>query len=110
MEGFTPQRIRQNRGPTLEFDGRLISDMSTHQAGKMSWNENALWETPGGKWILEIRKCSDREGQQDFATAVVFDQDHDLERKIAVMDALEWVFPAQHWAKRMGWNLVKRID
>lgn len=110
MDDFNPIRIKQNRGPTLEFDGRLIAEMSTFREGKSAWNENALWETPSGKWVLEIRQCSDREGQMDFVDAHVFDQADMGERQIAVMDALNWEFGVQRWAKKMGWELARRVD
>lgn len=110
MSEYSFQRIIPNRGPTLEFNGKIIGEMTTFEDGKASWNEDTLWETPASKWILEVRKCSDHVGHEDMVDVYVFEQADDLERKIAVLDALKWVYPAQDWAKRMGWKLVKRID
>lgn len=111
MTDYEPQIIKQNRGPRIEFDGRMIGEMSTRSDGDLHWIENTLWETPSGKWVLEIRKCSDKEGQQDFAEAHVFDQADDMERKIAVVDALNWEFKAQQWVKKkLGWKLIRRVE
>lgn len=106
---FTPQRIRANKGPVVEFDGRELGGFSTPQAEGGAWTEAVLWETRAGNWILEVRNCSDREGQMDFIDAYVLDQEDILERQVKVMNILKWSRYARDLKKRLGWDMVRRV-
>lgn len=107
---FTPQKIVANKGPTLQFDGNLLIEYSTDpKRQKVRWTEFRLWETPSGAWIMETVGCSDDEAQVDIFDAEVF-RGEVGERPIAVMDWLGWSYPARAIAKKLGWNLIVRID
>lgn len=107
---FTPQKIVANKGPTLQFDGKLLIEYSTDpKKQKVRWTELRLWETPSGAWIMESVGCSDDEAQVDIFDAEVF-RGEVGERPIAVMDWLGWSYPARAIAKKMGWNLIVRVD
>lgn len=109
MTDHTSQRIVQNRGPIIEFDGREVDGYQTRQKGA-AWTEVTLWETRGGAWIVEVANCSDQDGHVDMIDAHVLDNPDMGERQIEAMDAMRWSGYAREMAKRLGWSLIRRVD
>lgn len=109
-DGFEPLSIIQHKGPVVEFDGYELDGFETKQGPGGAWTEAALWETRGGNWVLEVRNCSDQPGHQDFVDAYVLDQDDMLDRQIKVMNILKWSSWAREMAKRLGWDMRRRVD
>jgi hypothetical protein len=110
--GFTRQSITATRGPTYQFDGRLLGEHSTNNNGKRSkWTEIRLWQTVSGKWIAESAGCSDEPGQVDIVDAAVINGDRDGTRmEFQAMDFWGWTSPAKALAKKLGWDLIVVVD
>lgn len=109
---FTPQRVANTRGPTYKFNGKLLGDYSTNPDGRKDrWQEVELWETPAGAWVAVLKGCSDRGREQDIVSATVIEPGgSDLERRIAVLDAMDWTPAARRLAQSLGWKFIVEID
>jgi hypothetical protein len=132
------QEIRQSHGPKIRFNGRLLAQVTMNTDGtKDTWFEAELWETVGGSWIVvsiyRTGTAGHRHRESVEATVIeppvildtmslVFPAQRkpdseiaaerlarDIDRKCAVMDALEWA-PCAHKIRRaMKWKLVKEV-
>ncbi|EQA97263.1 hypothetical protein [Sphingobium sp. HDIP04] len=111
-DGYTHEEIACNRGPTYQFLGKLLGEHTTNpKRDRAKWTEIRLWETPSGKWVAESAGCSDEPGHVDIADAAVIAGDQDgRSMEFQAMDFWGWSSPAKALAKRLGWNLVVRVD
>lgn len=110
-ERFEQQRVEQTRGPTLSFAGRLLGEFSTERPGADRWQEVELWLTPAASYVAVRVGATNLPGETNFITATVLEADmSEVERRMAVMDAFEWSYPAIRLAKMLDWSLTIEVE
>jgi hypothetical protein len=112
------QRLQVNNAPDVHFEGSVIHEYSTQNAGgaKERWTEIRLWETTAGAWIVESVGCSKRAGESNLRDVIVLnpvedgdDAEEIGEQRIAVMDFLGWTHVAKAFARAADWDMVRRV-
>lgn len=114
MDDFTEQRMVQSRGPTIEFEGRLIaSDSFNLKSGHPSKMTMEIWETRGGALIALTRSESlddDPQWRPITIATVVEPGPDESERRFAIMDAFDWEDRARSMVrKQLKWRLVHHV-
>jgi hypothetical protein len=59
--------------PVLSFDGTVLAAVSSSSSYKDRWTELALYESDGGKYVVQTIARSRRENETDWHSARVFD-------------------------------------
>jgi hypothetical protein len=111
-EGFERIRIARTRGPILRFNGKLFCEYEmSSKAHQDRWMTLAVYETPGGAWIVHKAANSDAPGERDFHDAWVIEAPVPMEsRPTLVMEALDWSLPARNMAKQQGWRFEEFVE
>ncbi len=109
---YEAQRVVQQHGPTITFNGRLLGEYDTKGGGDDRWFECELWETAGGAYVAVTIAASDEPGREDYVSAVVIEAGGDEnERRLAVAEAFKWAQGARTLlTKRLGWKLERVVD
>jgi len=108
---YRPITIRQSRGATLKFQGKLLceTEFDTRNADPISIALQ-LWETPTGTWIATSRSEAGDGHTELFATVVDPDVDQ-VDRQCSVMAAWDWHHTARKMVRQqLGWRFVKEIS
>lgn len=101
-EEMEPITIKQDRGPTLKFSGRLIAktEFDMRSGGAMRYE---IWETAGGA-LIAVSKTN-RETR-----AVVVEPGDEFEMRCAVMSFLDWENRARSMVRdQLKWKLVREV-
>lgn len=108
---YTAQRISQDKGPTLNFSGKLVGEWThRHTEDDQRWFDGEVWLTKGGAYIAVIYARSDREGERDLAYALAVEpSDDEFARRCEVMEFFNWRPHARAMAKKMDWKLERDI-
>lgn len=126
---FENIEIKQNRGPTLRFSGKLLAEDSHTTKGRDPFEiRMEIWATPAGALIAaNYSKPADGSGFEDARATVVeptiFDPENDemalsiLDRldeqrmRFAVMDHFDWDRRARSMVrKQLKWSLVQEVS
>jgi hypothetical protein len=86
--GLKPVKIKQNRGPTLKFEGRLIASTE--------------WEARDSLMTFD-------DGRGDYVSAGVIEPADEDEMRFAVLGFWDWTHHARAMVKKLGWSLVREI-
>ncbi len=96
-------KIKQNRGPTYVFDGKLLAETSwkSRHGDEMKLE---LWQTAGGALIPVT--------ESDVETrAIVIEPGEDFAMKCAVMDFWAWENRARSMVRKaLGWGFSMEIE
>lgn len=108
-EGFDAIEIAQMRGPTVEFNGRLLAESEfTARAGQDMALE--IYETEGGALVAVTSSTLPGEtGREDARVTVVPPTDDVQAMRFAVMDAFRWENRARTMARKLGWSLRMEV-
>lgn len=105
--------IKQSRGPTLEFTGRLLCDdeLETrgHQPLKITME---IWETRGGAMVAATySEPIGRAGYEDCRATVVERDDDPLAMRMAVMEHFGWETRARSMVtKKLKWSFRIEVE
>lgn len=107
-DGFEAIEIAQTRGPTVEFNGRLLADATfpTQRSGDMTFE---IYETEGGALVaVSIGEIPGQDHREDSRVVVVPPTDDVQAMRMAVMDAFDWSDRARSMVRKLGW--VMRLE
>jgi hypothetical protein len=128
---FENVQIDQDKGPTVEFTGRLLASDEFETKGRDPLRiKMEIWETQAGHLVAaSYAEPVDREGFENARVTVVkshepieeIDVDGGANWKpikmadpqamrFAVMDAFDWHVRARSMAKKLGWSLRKDVE
>lgn len=117
--------IKQSRGPTLEFQGRLLAH--TEWEARDGLMRLELWQTERGALIPVTRSRFDDEGRRALVSATVVEpyrladqkvavpgevpQTDDALMRFAVMDHFDWTDRARSMVRdQLGWVLKRVVE
>ena len=98
---YEPIQIKQTRGPTLRFDGRLLAE---NTGGPV---ELEIYETRGGALVAVSE--GEMRGGIDTRACVVEPCDDEQAMRLAVMEFFDFDNRARTMARKLGWRLVREI-
>ena len=104
--GYEVVEIVQDRGPTIEFHGKLLgsAEFDTRKGGRV---EMELWQTRGGG-IVGIITHGDHVSAKAFDLG---DYQGEMALRFAVMDFFAWDVRARSMVtKKLGWSLRKDVE
>lgn len=102
-------KIKQSRGPQLEFEGRLLC--STEWDARDSRMRLELWQTKGGSLIPVTIGSPGYEGAREIVTAAVVEAGDEAEMRFAAMSQWDWTDRARSMVrKRLGWKLTLVVE
>lgn len=107
-----PHAIKQSRGPTIEFAGKLLaSDEFTTKGRDPMKIRLEIWETRGGALIAaSYSEPADREGFEDARAEVVEPSENAQAMRFAVMGFFGWDNRARSMARKLGWSLRMEVE
>lgn len=111
-EGMERVEIPQARGPTVEFNGRLLCETSFDtRRGTPLTIHLEVWESAGGALIaVTASTLPGGEGREDCRVTVVPPQDDQQAMRLAVMEHFGWELRARAMVKKIGWSLRLEVD
>lgn len=111
MDDYQPVEIKQNRGPMLEFEGRLLCATSFPVHAKGMTIDLELWETRGGSMVAASFSTPDNGEARTLGEARVIGPGPDEQaRRFAAMDQFEWNDRARSMVrKQLKWKLSRTI-
>lgn len=104
--------IVQAKGPTVEFSGRLLAEISFAMRGRDAL-ELALeiWETQGGALVaVSSSTLPGGTGREDARVTVVPPQDDVHAMRLAVMAAFDWNDRARSMVRKLGWSIRVEVE
>lgn len=109
---FERIEVVQQRGPRIEFVGRLLSEQEWVTRGsdpmKVAFE---IWETQGGALVaISSTEPADRVGIEIVKAIVVERQDDVLAMRLAVMDFFDFHDRARTMARKIGWDLRVEVE
>jgi hypothetical protein len=124
---FEPVKIKQNRGPTLEFQGKLLC--STDWDARENLMRLELWMTKGGALIPVTRSVSFSDKRDLVSAAVIEPQTtskleerdgetwctgyiilNEQEMRFACLDFWDWTDRARSMVReQLGWSLKQQV-
>jgi len=110
MEHF---EIRQNRGPTIEFQGVELASEEHETKGRDAMRISMeIYRTRGGAMVAVSSMIPiDREGFEDVRATVVEPSEDEQAMRFAVMDAFNWDQRARKMVtKKLGWSLRMDVE
>lgn len=104
--------IVQNRGPTVEFSGKLLAETIFQTRGHKPLSILLqIYETAGGALIAASTSVPVNEvGGEDARVTVVPRQDDVQAMRFAVMDAFQWELRARSMMRKLGWSLRMDVE
>lgn len=105
--------IRQMRGPTIEFTGRMLCDTTFVTQGRDALEITLeVWLTKGGSFVaVSASNLPGGQGREDERAAVIPKSDDELAMRFAVMDHFTWHTEAKKMVrKRLGWDLRVELE
>lgn len=114
MTEFTPQKIKQLRGPPIVFDGAMLcqTQFDTYHGQISGAMFLELWQTRGGNWIAVSRfEPDDNERWIDERAIVIDKRDDELAMRLEAMYFWDWENRARDMVrKKLRWDLTVRVD
>lgn len=126
--GFGPVKIKQSRGPTIEFKGRLLA--STEWETRDGQMRLELYQSRGGA-LIPVTRTDFEDGRRALVSAAVVepvkpgapidngdgtwrygaDLDAEQARRLAVLSFWDWTDRARSLAReQLGWSLKLTVD
>lgn len=126
---YIEAEIKQNRGPTLRFRGRLLAVTEwTTKGHDIAHMKIELWETRGGALIPVTRSEFD-DGRRSLVSATVVEPvkpgapiangdgtwrygseaDGEAAMRFAVLSHFDWNDRARSMVRELGWKLVREV-
>lgn len=109
-EEYERVEIEQDRGPVVEFNGRLLAEnkFTTHERLEMALE---IWETQGGALVaVSASTLPGQPDSEDARVTVVPPQDDVQAMRFAVMQAFNWENRARTMARKLGWSLRTEVE
>lgn len=109
---YTRQRFTQDRGPTLQFAGRLLASATYEAGGREAFGITIeVWETAGGALIgVNKTKPLDREGFEAVRAVVIEPGGDEQAGHFAIMDLFEWHDRARSMVRKtLKWSLTRKV-
>jgi len=104
--------IEQNRGPTIEFTGRLLCTCKAEDAEPGSPAEMTIYQTAGGTLIAVSTDQMDEYDRPGNVRALVIEiGDEPQAAHFAVLDHFDWNQSAQAMiTQELGWSLRLKVE
>ena len=110
---MTDERIKQPRGPTIEFTGRQIASTEFETRGHKPMSMILeIWLSEGGALIAVTSTAPARgDGFEDVRAVVSEPQDDVQAMRFAVMNHFNWEARARDMVRKQlpEWDLVRRV-
>jgi predicted RNase H-like HicB family nuclease len=103
--------IVQDRGPAIEFSGRLLCETSFETRGGRPLEITLeVWETRGGALVaVSSSTLPGESGREDARALVVPPHPNEQEMHFAVMDFYQWENRARSMVRKIGWKLRLKV-
>lgn len=112
-EEYERIELVQDRGPTVEFTGKLLCETSFVTRGDDPLRYDLeIYQTAGGA-LVAARHVIRQQGREDPRTdlLVVEAQDDLLAMRLAVMDFFKWDLRARSMVRKaLGWSLKVEVE
>lgn len=115
---FIDAEIKQNRGPMLKFEGRLLAETEwSTRDGQMRLE---IWQTRGGA-LIPVTRSIFNDKRRGITSASVVEPEaaslspNDLQEtaamRFAVMDHFDWTDAARSMVReQLGWKLTQVVE
>ncbi len=109
---YEEQRIVQSRGPTIEFEGRLIASDEFDVRRDNTRMRIEVWETRGGALVAVTRgEVWQGDAARPIVGAAVAEPGDEQAMRFAVMDQFDWSDRARSMVrKQLKWSLKLRVE
>ena len=110
-EGMERFELTQDRGPTIEFTGRQIADVSFQTRGVDPMNVTfTIYETEGGALVgLHESEPAERSGYVSVRVHIVDASDDPAAMRREIMELFGWDDRARAMFKKLGWTLRQEL-
>lgn len=71
---MTEFRLSRHDDVDLVFEGKLLSEVSSHRDGMAHWSEIRVYRTDSGQWVTEVVGRTTKPGEVDRSTVVAHKQ------------------------------------
>lgn len=126
--GFGPVKIKQSRGPTIEFEGRLLA--STEWETRDGQMRLELYQSRGGA-LIPVTRTDFEDGRRALVSATVVEPHKPGDpipngdgswrygseaeayaaRRFAVLDHFDWTDRARSMVReQLGWKLTRVVE
>lgn len=104
--------IAQDRGPVVEFTGRLLAETSFEtKRGQPLTMTLEIWETQGGALVaVSASTLPGESGREDARVTVVPPQDDVQAMRFAVMEHFQYENRARSMVRKLGWSLRQEVE
>lgn len=103
--------IKQQRGPTLEFTGKLLFETKFETASHDPMRvEFEIWETQGGAMVAVSATEPAQRAGIEIVNATVVPLGDTQAMRCAVMDHFDWHDRARNMARKLGWALRQEVE
>ncbi|MAS09899.1 MAG: hypothetical protein CMN26_07800 [Salinisphaera sp.] len=75
---MTRYTVTWDNNPDLEFEGELVSAVSSRQGASPQWTELELYRTDSGKYVCHKIGRTTKRGQRDFHSCAVCESDAEI--------------------------------
>lgn len=108
-------RIKQNRGPTIEFKGKLLA--STEWETRDGQMRLELYQSRGGA-LIPVTRTDFEDGRRALVSASVIESDpnvpevnREADMRFAVLDHFDWNDRAKSMVRQqLGWKLTQVVE
>lgn len=112
LDEFERVEIKQARGPTYEFTGRLLCDSEFETRGPDALRiEMEVWETEGGAYVAASCSTPVGGGNEEWRAVVIPPTDEIQSMRFAVLEFFNWDQRARSMCtKQLKWSLRQEVE